>query len=95
MKLMQANAVAAGAVQNSEDMYYDLQLRNTGYMIDVEVGHLGKMTFDGPPLRLSEGQRNQTSRAPLLAEHNDYVYHRLLGLSNEEVEQLIQTQIIY
>jgi benzylsuccinate CoA-transferase BbsF subunit len=95
MKLMQSAGVAAGAVQNSEDMYYDLQLRNAGYMIDIEVGQRGKMTFDGPPLRLSEGQKDRMEKAPLLGAHNDYVYQQLLGLSKEEVERLIRTKIIY
>jgi len=95
MKLMQAAGVAAGAVQNSEDMYYDLQLRNASYMIDVEVGRQGKMTFDGPPLFLSEGQKTRTDKAPLLGEHNDYIYRKLLGLKDEEIERLIQAQVIY
>jgi len=95
MKLLQAAGVAAGAVQNSEDMYYDLQLRDAGYMIDVEVGRMGKMTFDGPPLHLSEGQKNLVERAPFLGEHNDYVYRELLGLKQEEIERLIQTEVIY
>ncbi len=92
---MQAAGVAAGALQNSEDMYYDLQLRNAGYLIDVEVGRQGKMTFDGPPLFLSEGQKTTTDIAPLLGEHNDFIYRELLGLKQEEIERLIETQVIY
>jgi benzylsuccinate CoA-transferase BbsF subunit len=95
MKILQAAGVAAGAVQNSEDMYYDLQLRNAGYMVDVEVGHMGQMTFNGPPLRLSEGQKSRVERAPLLGEHNEYVYRQLIGLSKEAVERLIQSQVIF
>lgn len=95
MKLLQAAGVAAGAVQNSEDMYYDLQLRNAGYMIDLEIGRQGRMTFDGPPLYLSAGQKNETEKAPLLGEHNDYVYRELLGLKQAEIDRLIQSQVIY
>lgn len=94
MKLMQSAGVAAGAVQNSEDMYHDIQLRNMGYMIEVEVGNRGQMTFDGPPLRLSEGQKARTDRAPFLGEHNDYVFRQLLGLPAAQVEQLIKDRVI-
>jgi len=95
MKLMQSAGVPAGAVQNSEDLYYDIQLRSIGHMIDVEVGRRGAITFDGPPLRLREGQRTGRSRAPLLGEHNDYVYRELLGLTGEQVERLIADRVIY
>jgi benzylsuccinate CoA-transferase BbsF subunit len=95
MKLMQSAGVAAGAVHNSEDMYHDIQLRSMGYMTEVKVGNRGEMTFDGPPLFLSEGQKTETDGAPLLGEHNDYVYCQLLGLPAAQVDQLIRDQVIY
>ena len=95
MKLMQSAGVAAGVVQDSEDMYRDIQLRASGYMIDVEVGPRGKMTFDGLPVRLSEGQKAKTDGAPLLGQHNDRVYRHLLGLSAEEVETFTAKQVIF
>ena len=33
-------------------------------------------------------------RAPLLREHNRYVYGELLGLSDERIEQLEREQVI-
>ena len=95
MKLMQSAGVPAGAVENSEDLYYDLQLRSIGHMIDVEVGRRGEMTFDGPPLRLAQGQKTGKSRAPFLGEHNDYVFRDLLGLTSEQVARLIADRVIY
>ena len=95
MKLMQSAGIAAAAVQNSEDMYYDLQLRSMNHMIQVKVGGRGEMTFDGPPLRMSEGQKAGTDGAPLLGEHNEYVYRQLLGLKQEEVDRLIADRVIY
>jgi benzylsuccinate CoA-transferase BbsF subunit len=95
MKLMQTAGVPAGAVQNSEDMYHDIQLRSLGYMTEVKVGNRGEMTFDGPPVFLSEGQKAGTNGAPLLGAHNEYVYRQLLGLSEGQVEQLIRDKVIY
>ena len=76
-------------------MYYDLQLRSIGHMIQVQVGSRGEMTFDGPPLRMSEGQKARTDRAPFLGEQNQYVYRQLLGMKEEEVDRLIADRVIY
>lgn len=95
MKILQSFGIAAGAVQNSEDLYYDLQLRARGHMFKVDVGQQGNITLDGPPLRLAAGQKPQPERAPLLGEHNDYVYHQLLGLTQDEVKRLIKNKVIF
>ena len=95
MKILQSFGVAAGAVQNSEDLYYDLQLRARGHMIEIDAGELGNITFDSPPLHLSEGQKLVQENAPLLGEHNDYVYQQILGLTPQEVEQLIEKKVIF
>ena len=95
MKILQSFGVAAGAVQNNEDLYYDLQLRARSHMIEIDAGELGNITFDSPPLHLSEGQKPVQESAPLLGEHNDYVYQQILGLTPEEVEQLIEKKVIF
>ena len=33
--------------------------------------------------------------APMLGEHNNYVFKELLGLPEEEIEELIRKKIIY
>jgi crotonobetainyl-CoA:carnitine CoA-transferase CaiB-like acyl-CoA transferase len=95
MKLMQSAGIAGAAVQNSEDMYYDLQLRSINHMTQVKVGSRGEMTFDGPPLRMSQGQKAGTDGAPLLGQHNDYIYRQLLGIKEEEIDRLIADRVIY
>ena len=95
MRMLQSFGVAAGAVQNGEDLYFDLQLRARGHMVDVDAGRQGHITYDGPPIRLSAGQRTQTERAPILGEHNDYVYKQLLGLSSAEIDRLTEDKVIF
>jgi benzylsuccinate CoA-transferase BbsF subunit len=95
MKILQSSGVAAGAVQNGEDLYFDLQLRARGHMLEVDSGRLGQVTFDGPPVHLSDGQRTQTKGAPILGEHNDYVYKQLLGLSQTEIDKLTESKVIF
>lgn len=95
MKILQAAGIAAGAVQNGEDLYFDLQLRARGHMLEVDSGRLGRVTFDGPPVHLSDGQRTQTKGAPILGEHDDYIYKQLLGMSQAEIDELIQKKVIF
>ena len=95
MKILQTAGVPAGAVQNSEDLYYDHHLRNRGHMFTLDHGAQGNIVFDGPPVKLAKGQKPQPESAPRLGEQNDYVYKELLGFSQEEITQLIKDKIIF
>lgn len=95
MRVLQALGIAAGAVQNSEDIYFDLQLRDRGHMLELNLGRQGYVTFDGPPLHLSAGQKTEAKAAPILGEHNDYVYRQLLGLSQAEIDKLTEANVIF
>jgi crotonobetainyl-CoA:carnitine CoA-transferase CaiB-like acyl-CoA transferase len=95
MNILQSYGVASGAVQNAEDLFYDPQLRNTGYMVEAEIAQRGKIIFEGSAIQLEKGQKTETRRAPILGEHNDYVYRQLLGLTADEIEQLTESQVIY
>ncbi len=95
MKMLQSAGIAAGAVQNGEELYFDLQLRERGHMLDIDTHKQGRVTFDGPPLHLSAGQRTHTKGAPILGEQDDYVYKQLLGLSSAEIDRLTKDKIIF
>jgi len=85
----------AGAVQNAEDLYHYVQLRARGNMVEQDLPRLGKITFSGTPLHLSASPTTPHKRAPILGEHNDYVYGQLLGLSKEEIEALVESEVIF
>jgi len=95
MRTLQYYGVAAGAVQNGEDLYYDIQLRARGFMTEQELPRLGSLTFAKAPLKLATGEAAYSQRAPLLGEHNDYVYRELLGLQPEEIRRLEEAEVIF
>jgi crotonobetainyl-CoA:carnitine CoA-transferase CaiB-like acyl-CoA transferase len=95
MRMLQSFGVPAGAVQNSEDLFFDLQLRARGHMVQLGPGPYAGITFDGPPIRLATGQKPCTERSPMLGEHNDYVYRELLGMTATEVKELIERRVIF
>ncbi|MFC2060290.1 CaiB/BaiF CoA transferase family protein [Chloroflexota bacterium] len=94
MRILQGFSVAAGVVQNGEHLYHDLQLRARGFLVEHELPRLGRVTYPGIPLHLSDTPDVVSKRAPLLGEHNDYVYQGLLGLSPEEINTLVQERVI-
>jgi CoA:oxalate CoA-transferase len=62
----------------------------------VSVDHptLGEITLPGFPIKFSETPGDNTTPAPLLSQHSAEVYGELLGLSEEEVENLRKEGII-
>ena len=53
MRTLQSFGVPAGAVQNAEDIYYDLQLRSDGAVMEQELPRMGCVEFAAVPQSLS------------------------------------------
>jgi crotonobetainyl-CoA:carnitine CoA-transferase CaiB-like acyl-CoA transferase len=83
--------VAAGVVQDAADLARDLQLKARGFFIDrPEIGKL----VDASPIRLSETPAEYSRPAPTQGKDNDYVYGRLLGMSEKEMAELREKGVI-
>jgi len=94
MQLLQSAGVGAGIVSNAKDQAEDPQMAHYNYFETVEHPTTGKIPFyHGPPFRLSETPY-ELGRATLIGEHNDYVYTKLLGVSDEEFVQLMAEGVI-
>lgn len=90
MHLLQAHGVPAGAVQNMEDaMTRDPHLAARGFYVPLEHPEAGRTTYDGLVAKLSATPGQLRAPAPLLGQHNDYVFRELLGLSEGAVNQYI------
>ena len=87
MALLQRQGVAAGVVQDARDLAKDPQLKERGFFVE-----LGKTRADAVPIRLSDTPARYRRAAPGRGQDNDYVYKRLLGVS--EVANLKKQGII-
>lgn len=95
MELMQEAGVAASVVQNSEDLFAkDPQLKERGHWKMLDHPEAGKTLAEAWGFRLSAISGPLWGRAPLLGEHNDYVMGEVLGMTEEEVNQLIVEGVI-
>lgn len=85
--------VPAGAVQNAEDLYFDLHLRERGHIRQVDEPDIGPVEYPGSPVRYSD---LPSGFRPLgeTGEHNEYVYGELLGVSSEEIRALQEERVI-
>ncbi|MBI4333613.1 MAG: CoA transferase [Chloroflexi bacterium] len=95
MKLMQEAGVAAGVVENVEDLLNrDPQLKARNHWITVDHPEAGKELNEDWGFKLSAAPPLKWRHAPLLGEHNDLVLTQILGLSEAEVDQLIANGVV-
>ena len=94
VNLLQQGGVAAGVVQNAEDLANDPHLRARDFFIPLEHPVLGKTVADASPIKFKENSRVEWESAPLLGEDNRYVYMELLGFTEGELSSYIEKGII-
>jgi len=80
--------VPAAPVWNYADLYSNEHLRARGFFEQVWHRDAGTWEMEHPVYRFTERPARIRMNAPAFAEHNDYVFRDLIGLSAEEVAQL-------
>ncbi|MBI2849471.1 MAG: CoA transferase [Chloroflexi bacterium] len=96
MSKMQAAGIAAAVVETAEDqMDKDPQLKHRGFFKEVERPGGGGTyrAWPGAHFLLSKTPFDM-KRAPIVGEHNDYVFKGILGLSDEEMAELAKEKVI-
>jgi len=93
-KILQKNGIMAGIVQNMEDIFLDPQLNYRGFWPELNHPEVGKIHGEAPPFILSKTNFKIDRAAPCLGEHNELVFKKFLGYSNEEYEKLVKDGII-
>jgi crotonobetainyl-CoA:carnitine CoA-transferase CaiB-like acyl-CoA transferase len=94
MHILQDHGVPAGAVLRMSQIMDDPHIRERGYFVNIEHPETGIRAHDTVPWKMSKSQPSQWRRAPLMGEHNRYVFGELLGLSDEEITELEEQKII-
>ena len=89
MHMMQKEGVPCGPVLTSKDVFDDPQLLAREHFEEVNVPDMCSYLFPSSPLRMSGmGRLRVRYPAPKLGEHNEYVYKKLLGYTDEEYAHL-------
>jgi crotonobetainyl-CoA:carnitine CoA-transferase CaiB-like acyl-CoA transferase len=94
METLQRAGVLAGAVNNEADLLDDPQVQAAGSFVDIDREHVGVHPYPNATLRL-DGRRAPVRRpAPLFGEDNRHVLRSILGLDDEEIEQLYADEVV-
>jgi crotonobetainyl-CoA:carnitine CoA-transferase CaiB-like acyl-CoA transferase len=94
MMLLQKGGIAAAAVQTAEDLYRDPHLRERAFAREVYHSQIGSVTRAGPSVRLGNGATSRRSFAHQAGEDNESVLSDVLGLSSEEISDLMERQVL-
>lgn len=94
VKLCEEARVPCEPLQTIDQLLTDPQVQARNMVEQVEYPGLGKLPIAGIPMKLSLTPGSIKGPSPGLGEHNEYVYHELLGKSLEEISSLKQKGII-
>jgi benzylsuccinate CoA-transferase BbsF subunit len=95
METLQAAGVAAAPCADTEERYFDPHFQEREIIVNVEHPATGVDFVPKVVCNLSETPGEIRRPAPLLGEHNNYVFGELLGLSKDEIEALVEKKVIY
>ena len=93
-EILQKVGVAATPVLNTEDIFLDTHFNERKAFVDVEHPINGSTMLYNWPWKIDDLDYRMR-HAPLLGEHNDYVFGQLLGLSGKEIKKLMADEIIH
>jgi len=88
MYMLQEQGVAAGPVLNARDAYNDAHLRERGFFELINHEDCGPYLHPGIMFKMSKMPLSVRRGPVRLGEDNEYVYKKLLEISDEEYERL-------
>jgi len=94
MTMMQSAGLSAGVLETGKElMEDDPQLRARRLFWKLDHPEVGTYHSERPPFVLSKSPC-EVRRAPLLGEHNELVLKEILGMSDEQIVELVLAEVI-
>ncbi|MCL5026813.1 MAG: CoA transferase [Chloroflexi bacterium] len=95
MDQLQQAGVPAAAVYNMKDMAESPQMKERKFFAPTQLADGQPELLFSMPWLVDEKREGDIFRAPMLGEHNEYVFGELLGLSKAEIVRLVEEEVIY
>lgn len=92
---LQAAGVAAFPVLSNRRLVEDPHLNDRGFFVELDHPEFGNRIFDGLPWKMSKTPGQINRHGPFFGEHNNHVFGEMLGMSQEEIDRLVEEKIIY
>ncbi|MBI2753442.1 MAG: CoA transferase [Betaproteobacteria bacterium] len=94
IEALEAATVPCGPINNMKEVFEDPQVRHRGLRVDIPHPLGGTAPVVASPMRLSETPVEYRLAPPLLGQHNEEVYMRLLGKSKTDLARLRDQGVI-
>ena len=94
VKMLQDSGVPAGPVESAEDLFNDPQLQHRQHFKTLEHPVIGPQAYQHPSYRMTCSPCDLRKPGPCLGGDNEYVYKEILGLSDDEIADLLIEGVI-
>lgn len=94
-RLLQEAGVAAFPPLMNRELAEDPHMNARGFFVEREHPEVGVRKHAGIPWRMSETPCEVWRAAPVLGQDNQYVFGELLGMSSQQIAELVERQIIF
>ena len=92
--LTRADVPSGPVYTTSEEVFNDPQVRARNMIYEIDDSEKGKTTIIESPLKYNSDLTQKNRRLPGLGEHTSEILRELIGLTNEEINELKKSQII-
>ena len=93
-KILNKNGVPVGSVYTAKDIFESEQVKARRSLIDIEDPDVGTYQFARGPVMLSDAPEIETNPAPDLGQHTHEILSSILGYSDEQINELINSNTI-
>ncbi len=86
---LQSSGVPAGVVQRSSDLLQDPQLEHRRFFRYMDHQEMGNIPYSGHQFLIRGYGNGPRFPAPLFGQHNEYVMREILGMTDEEITEVL------
>ncbi len=91
---LQAVGIPCHRVSTAEDLLADPQLKARGHFVSVTQPEIGGVTVEAPRFQLSQSSPVAPRPAPTLGQDNQFVLERILGMTDDEIADLVVAGVL-
>ena len=95
MYTLQEAGVAAAPVMSVFDLVASRHLLERGYFVEIDHPEVGPRMTPGIPVKFSGMPDLNYYPAPILGQHNEFVFKKIVGLDDETYDRLVAEKVIY
>ena len=91
---LQANALAASPVNTAEDVVKSTQMGERGFFSEIDHPEAGRLKYPTVSYKYSKTPCSMERAAPLLGQHNEFIYCGRLGYDKQDLVKMRESGII-